>query len=76
MLQLHHPGDRDHAVDSEIMMEFVPNDRLFLVLEGRTEMHIATLKHSHNVVWSALIPGKHTTTLFYHPVCVVISDSR
>ena len=32
-------------------------DELYLVLEGRQQTHVVTMKHSHDYVWLAPIPG-------------------
>ncbi|XP_076443854.1 rho guanine nucleotide exchange factor 28-like isoform X2 [Babylonia areolata] len=35
-------------------------DELYLLLEGRRQVHVTTLRHSHDLVWLAPIPGHET----------------
>lgn len=44
-------------------------DELYLVLEGRRQTHVATMKHSHDCVWLAPVPGNEKMTPFCF-VCV------
>ena len=40
-------------------------DELYLVLEGRRQTHVATMKHSHDCVWLAPVPGNEKMTPFF-----------
>ncbi|XP_070209477.1 A-kinase anchor protein 13-like isoform X2 [Littorina saxatilis] len=59
-------------------------DELYLVLEGRMQTHVVTMKHTQNLVWQAPIPGHDCAERVYlsvirrstaeHFDCVAVGD--